>query len=59
MSEYQFDFRKHHSTSHVIIILVERVTKAFDTGKYIVGDFLDQKKAFYTVEWRRSLHLAK
>ena len=35
--EYQFGFRKHHSTSHAIITLVERVTKALDTGKYIVG----------------------
>ena len=25
--EYQFGFRKNHSTSHAIITLVERVTK--------------------------------
>ena len=30
--EYQFGFRKHHSTSYVTITLVERVTKAPDTG---------------------------
>ena len=29
-------FRKNHSTSHAIITLVERVTKALDTGKYVV-----------------------
>ena len=48
--EYQFVFRKNHSTSHAIITLVERVTKALDTGKYVVGVFLDFKKAFDTVD---------
>ena len=48
--QYQFGFRKHHSTNHAIITLVERVTKALDTGKYIVGVFLDLKKAFDTVD---------
>ena len=48
--QYQFGFRKHHSTSHAIITLVERVTKALDTGKYIVRVFLDLKKAFDTVD---------
>ena len=37
-------------TRHAIITLVERVTKALDTGKYIVGVFLDLKKAFDTVD---------
>ena len=46
--EYQFVFRKNHSTGHAIITLVERVTKALDTGKYVV--FLDLKKAFETVD---------
>ena len=41
--QYQFGFRKNHSTSHTIITLVEKVSKAFDTGKYIVGVFLDLK----------------
>ena len=49
MYEYQFGFRKHYSTSHALITLVERVTKVLDTGKYIVGVFLDLKKAFNTV----------
>ena len=47
---YQFGFRKNHSTSHAIIMLVERVSKALDTGKYVVGVFLDLKKAFDTVD---------
>ena len=48
--KYQFGFRKNHSTSHAIITLVERVSKALDTGKYVVGVFLDLKKAFDTVD---------
>ena len=48
--KYQFGFRKGHSTSHAIITLVERVSKALDTGKYVVGVFLDLKKAFATVD---------
>ena len=48
--DHQFGFRKHHSTSHAVITLVERVTKALDTGKIIVGVFLDLKKAFDTVD---------
>ena len=48
--KYQFGFRKKHSTSHAIITLVERVSKALDTGKYVVGVFLDLNKAFDTVD---------
>lgn len=46
----QFGFRKFHSTSHAIITLVEHVSKALDTGKIVVGIFLDLKKAFDTVD---------
>ena len=44
----QFGFRKQHSTSHAIITLIEKVSKALDTGKIVV--FLDLKKAFDTVD---------
>ena len=42
----QFGFRKRHSTSHAIITLVEKVAKALDTGKIVVGAYLDIRKAF-------------
>ena len=42
--EKQFGFRKCHSTSHAIITLVEKVSRALDSGKVIVGVFLDLKK---------------
>ena len=47
--QYQFGFRKNHSTSHAIITLVEKVSKALDTGKYVVGVFLDLKK--HLTQW--------
>ena len=37
----QFGFRKNHSTTHAIITLVEKVSKALDTGKIVVGVYLD------------------
>ena len=45
----QFGFRNNDSTSHAIITLVERISKALDTGKYVVGVFFNLKKAFDTV----------
>ena len=42
----QFGFRKNHSTTHAIITLVEKVSKALDTGKIVVGVYLDLKKSF-------------
>ena len=47
--KYQFGFRKHHSTNHAIITLVEKITNALDNGKIVVGCYLDLKKAFDTV----------
>ena len=35
---------------HAIITLTERVSKALDTGKIVVGVFLDLKKDFDTVD---------
>ena len=45
----QFGFRKFHGTNHAIITLVENVSKALDTGKFVIGVFVDLKKAFGTV----------
>ena len=44
--KYQFGFRKSHNTSHAIITLVDKVSRALDTGKFVVGLYLDIKKAF-------------
>ena len=53
------DFEKNHSTSHAIINLVERVSKALDTGKYVVGVFFYLKKAFDTVDHKILLAKSK
>ena len=45
----QFGFRKGHATNHAIITLVDKVTRALDTGKVVVGVYLDLRKAFDTV----------
>ena len=47
----KFGFRKSHSTSHAIITLIDRVSQALDTGKYVVGLYLDitLRKAFDAV----------
>ena len=50
MFKYQFGFRKSHSTTHVIISLVEKVNNAMDSGKIMIGVFLDLRKAFDTVD---------
>ena len=47
----KFGFCKSHSTSHAIITLIDRVSQALDTGKYVVGLYLDitLRKAFDAV----------
>ena len=47
--KFQFSFRKHFSTSHAIISLVERINKVISSDKYMIGVFLDVRKAYDTV----------
>ena len=37
--KYQFGFRKIHSTQHVIITLVDRITSSLDSGDLVIGVF--------------------
>ena len=46
MNDNHYGFRRNHSTSHAIICLVEKVAKALDQGKIVVGLMIDFKKAF-------------
>ena len=48
INKYQFGFRKSHSTSHAIISRIKK-NNALDSGKILIGVFLDLKKAFDTV----------
>ena len=45
----QFGFCKHFSTSHAIILLVEKINKAISSDKYMIGVFLDFRKAYDTI----------
>ena len=47
--KYQFGFRKSHSTNHAIILLVDKINDALDSGNVLIGVFLDLKKDFDTV----------
>ena len=47
--KFQFGFSKHFSTSHSIISLVEEINKALSSDKYMIGVFLDFRKAYDTV----------
>ena len=65
--QYQFGFRKSHSTQYAIITLVDKNISSLDSGDLIIGVFLDLKKAFDTVNhhilfkktvllWHQMLH---
>ena len=41
---YQYLFGFRNNNNHAIITLVEKVSKALDTRKYVVSIFLDLKK---------------
>ena len=47
--EKQFGFRQGHATSHAIMTLVGKVSKALDTGKIVVCIYLDRRKAFDSI----------
>ena len=47
---YQFSFRKNHSTTHAISILVEKISQLFACKKATLRIFLDLSKAFDTID---------
>ena len=52
--KFQFGFRKHFFTSHAIILVVERINKMIAYDKYMIGVFLDFRKAYYTGRFIRN-----
>ena len=47
--EHQFGFRKHHSTNHALLSIVEEIRNSLDRKYYSCGVFVDLEKAFDTV----------
>jgi hypothetical protein len=47
--KYQFGFRQSHSTNMALIVLIDKIAEAIDNGEFVVGVFLDFRKAFDTV----------
>ena len=46
----QFGFRSNHSTTYALIMSIEQIYKAVDSGNYACSVFIDLKKAFDTVD---------
>lgn len=48
--EQQFGFRAKHSTTHAILLIIDKIQKAIEKKLYSCGIFLDLSKAFDTVD---------
>ena len=46
----QFGFRENHSTVMALIEALNEIYKNLDEGKFVLGVFLDLKKAFDTID---------
>ena len=48
--QYQFGFRKKHSSYMAVMLLVDKIIKCLEDGEFVIGVFLDFSKAFDTVD---------
>ena len=48
--KYQFGFQTGKSTHMALIVLLDRISEALDTGACVIGVFLDSSRAFDTVD---------
>ena len=48
--QFQFGFRKNHSTFMALVILLEKITEALDNSEFAICILIDFRKAFDTVE---------
>ena len=54
--QYQYGFRKGHSTTHALVDLVDKIKNSIDNGEMTCGIFVDLSKAFDTVNHSILLH---
>ena len=47
--KYQFGFRSNHSTTHALLDVTEYTYNALDEENYVIGAYIDLKKAFDSV----------
>ena len=47
--DLQFGFRRGHSTNLALIYLIDKITSELNDGNFVLGVFLDLRKAFDTV----------
>ena len=47
--QYQYGFRESHSTTLALIEIIDDIKSKLDNGEYVIGAYLDIKKAFDTV----------
>ena len=47
--DYQFGFRKKHSTNHALLSMTQEIRDTIDKGNLAIGVFVDFQKAFDTV----------
>ena len=50
LSECQYGFRNSRSTYMALMDLVENICESIDKKKYVMGIFIDLKKAFDTID---------
>ena len=50
LSDTQYGFRKHHSTTYALACLYDKISSAIENKEYTVGIFIDLSKAFDTVD---------
>jgi retron-type reverse transcriptase len=56
ISNFQYGFRKSHSTLHPLIQFTDAVSKALDNKEHTIAFFCDLRKAFDTVDHKLLLH---
>ena len=50
LSSFQFGFQNKHSTKHALINLTDMIRSALENDQFACGVFIDQQKAFDTVD---------
>ena len=50
ITECQYGFKNNHSTVHAVLDATNFISSALDKNKFVMGIFVDLKKAFDTVD---------